>query len=365
MIMKERGLDKAEPETAEEKPANQSVAEPLETAESTPNDQASPPPSEERAPEFGVEEAPPERVPDNGYMPDPSMSVEAMNAYGYTDGDMLPLSKERAMELFERDITVYMLYDGNGAGMAFESEDIQMHTGIFGVTREEWESVKDSVPVVDTVDMQNRRENSFLNSPADSYAIYQLRNGDELRDYRFEGMERLQKAGLSVYCGNYELVYTGELHYPGDTYDKLNGLYQTFNINHPADFTGHSLSVSDIVALKQDGVVSCHYVDSFGFQALPSFVKPENYLKNAEMAMEDDYGLDGIINNGPKATVAELEQQAKSRQPISLMDLAAAVKREQKDDHKEKRPSVLEQLRAYKNMEKANTPVCKSAERDL
>lgn len=95
-------------------------------------------------------------------------------------------------------------------------------------------------------------------------------------------------------------------------------------------------------------------------------MKSENYLKNAEMAMEDDYGmLDGIINNGPKATVAELEQQSKSGQPISLMDLAAAVKREQKDDRKEKRPSVLEQLKTYENREKAKTLVRRSAERDL
>ncbi len=366
VIMKERSQDKAEPETAEEKPVDQSEAETLGNAENTPSGQASPSVSDEHAPEITVEEALPESTPDNGYMPDPAMSIEAMNAYGYTDDDMLPLSKDRAMELFERDITVYMLYDGNGAGMAFEPEDIQMHTGIIGVTREEWESVKDSVPVVDTIDMQSRRENSFLNNPADSYAIYQLKNGDELRDYRFEGMERLQKAGLNVERGNYEIIYAGELHYSGDTYDKLNGLYQTFNINHPADFTGHSLSVSDIVALKQNGVISCHYVDSFGFQELPSFLKPENYLKDAEMTMEDEYGmLDGIINNGPKATVAELEQQAETGQPISLMDLAAAVKREQKDNHKEKRPSVLEQLRAYKNMEKANTSVHKSAERDL
>lgn len=365
-IIKERGLDKAEPEIIDETPVDQSVAETLENTENTFSGQASPLISDERTPEFGVEEAPQEHAPDNGYMPDPAISIEAMNAYGYTDGDMLPLSKERAIELFERDITVYMIYDGNGAGMAFEPEDIQMHTGIFGVTREEWESVKDSVPVADTDDIQKKRENSFLNNPADSYAIYQLRNGDELRDYHFEGMERLQKAGLSVEHGNYELVYTGELHYSGDTYDKLNGLYQTFNINHPADFTGHSLSVSDIVALKQDGVISCHYVDSFGFQVLPAFLKPENYLKNAEMAMEDDYGmLDGIINNGPKATVAELEQQSKSGQPISLMDLAAAVKREQKDDHKGKRPSVLEQLRAVKAEPLNRITVPKSAELEL
>ena len=78
-------------------------------------------------------------------------------------------------------------------------------------------------------------------------------------------------------------------------------MFTKFNIDRPEDFKGHSLSVSDIVALRQNGVVSCHYVDSIGFQELPGFLKPENYLKAAEMAMEDDYGMiDGIINNGPK-----------------------------------------------------------------
>jgi hypothetical protein len=85
-------------------------------------------------------------------------------------------------------------------------------------------------------------------------------------------------------------------------------------------------------------------VDSVGFADVPSFIQPENYLKNAEMATEDDYdSIDGIINNGPKETVAELEQQAKSGQPISLLDLAEAAHRE---DQQEKKKSVLEQLHA-------------------
>lgn len=86
----------------------------------------------------------------------------------------------------------------------------------------------------------------------------------------------------------------------------LEELYAKFNVSRPDDFTGHSLSVSDIVALRQNGVVSCHYVDSIGFQELPGFLKPENYLKAAEMAMEDDYGMiDGVINNGKKEEPAE------------------------------------------------------------
>ena len=77
------------------------------------------------------------------------------------------------------------------------------------------------------------------------------------------------------------------------------------------------MSVSDIVAIKQDGKVSCHYCDSAGFTEIPGFL-PDNPLKNAEMAVEDDYGMiDGILNNGPKEpTVAQLEQQARSEQPI-------------------------------------------------
>jgi len=101
-------------------------------------------------------------------------------------------------------------------------------------------------------------------------------------------------------------VYTAPLLPYKDQNTMLEELYAKFNVSRPDDFTGHSLSVSDIVALRQNGVVSCHYVDSIGFQELPGFLKPENYLKAAEMAMEDDYGMiDGVINNGKKEEPAE------------------------------------------------------------
>lgn len=94
---------------------------------------------------------------------------------------------------------------------------------------------------------------------------------------------------------------------------KTDGAFYTFNLDHPTDFQVHSLSVGDIVALKQNDVLSCLYVDSWGFKELPGSLKPENYLKNAEMAIEDDYGvIDSIISNGPRKTVAELEEQAKT-----------------------------------------------------
>lgn len=77
--------------------------------------------------------------------------------------------------------------------------------------------------------------------------------------------------------------------------------YTRFNIERPEDFTGHSLSVSDVVVIRQNGQETAHYCDSFGFSEVPEFLEPENYLKNAEIAVEDDYGMvDGIINNSKK-----------------------------------------------------------------
>lgn len=296
-----------------------------------------------------VEEAPPMQAPENGYMPDPSMSIEAMNAYGYTDSDMLPLSKERALELFERDVPIYMLYDDNSAAMAFEPEDIQLFSGCFGISREDWEQIRGEVPPMDAEVVRHKREQAFLENRADTFAIYQLKRDDATTDLRFMNTEWLKKKGIEPQYDNYELVYTGALTYDGSQIDKLEGIYRTFNIDHPADFTGHSLSVSDIVALKQDGVVSCHYVDSVGYKELPTFMKAENYLKTAEMQLEDDYGMiDGIVNNGPRQTEPPARKQP-----------------EKQADIKSKKPSVLAKLRQYQKEDRKATTMHRSAERGL
>lgn len=180
--------------------------------------------------------------------------------------------------------------------------------------------------------------------------------------YRFMNYDYLQSKGVTPERGGYDAIYTGGFMDYGNARTNLDMIYQRFNVDHPADFKGHSLSVSDIVALKQNGVVSCHYVDSIGFRELPNFLKPENYLKNAEMAMEDDYGMiDGIINNGPKQpTVTALEEQVKAGFSISLTELAAASHREQK------KPSVLEKLRERTPEQSKNkTAPKRSAEREL
>ena len=283
-------------------------------------------------------------------MPDPTLTVDDMRSYGYLDSDMLPLSKDRAVELLEHDITVYMLYPDNAEEMVFEAEDIIKHDGMFGVTRPDWDAVKGHIPPRDV-------EQRFLNSPTDSMAIYQLRR-DAPVELRFANLGSLAAPPDPA---NYEAVYTREVYPDDDTGRILENFYYIFNDERPGDFVGHSLSVSDIVALKQDGKVSYHYCDSVGFQELPAFQKPENYLKAAEMSMEDDYGMiDGIINNGPKQpTVADLEAQVKAGMPISLMDLAEAA-------HREKKKSVLEQLKSQPAQERPHkTAPKKSAEKEL
>ena len=283
-------------------------------------------------------------------MPDPTLTVDDMRSYGYLDSDMLPLSKDRAVELLEHDITVYMLYPDNAEEMVFEAEDIIKHDGMFGVTRPDWDAVKGHIPPRDV-------EQRFLNSPTDSMAIYQLRR-DAPVELRFANLGSLAAPPDPA---NYEAVYTREVYPDDDTGRILENFYYIFNDERPGDFVGHSLSVSDIVALKQDGKVSYHYCDSMGFQELPAFQKPENYLKAAEMSMEDDYGMiDGIINNGPKQpTVADLEAQVKAGMSISLMDLAEAA-------HREKKKSVLEQLKSQPTQERPHkTAPKKSAEKEL
>ncbi|WP_337576300.1 LPD16 domain-containing protein [Fournierella sp.] len=304
-----------------------------------------------------------EQALDEYPMPDPALTQDDLEKCGYLDGDLLPLSKERAYELMERDLTVYIVQEGENPEMAFDTADLDAHDGIFAVSREEWEESPEFDKLVkDRMAHQEEREQAFLSHKGDCFAIYQVKHTDELRDIRYEGLEWIKSIGQTVQRNNYELVYTAPLQ-PSDLKgDTTEQLFYRFNNEHPADYGHPSMSVSDIVAIKRDGKVSCHYCDSFGFEQIPGFL-PDNPLKNAEMAVEDDYGMiDGIINNGPKEpTVAQLEQQARSGQPISLMDLAAAAHREDR----EKKKSVMEQLKSQPKTEPKKTAQKKSAEREL
>ena len=259
-------------------------------------------------------------------------------------------------------IDVYKRQD-NTESMVFDPQEIMEHGGLFGVDREEWEkSPQFHEKVMERQEHQQEREQAFLSQNRDCFAIYQVKHTDELRDIRYEGMDWLRSIGQAVKRENYDLVYTAPLESCNSPQAAVEQLYNQFNNDHPADYHHPSMSVSDIVAIRQDGKVSCHYCDSVGFTQIPGFL-PENPLKNAEMTVEDDYGMiDGIINNGAKEpTVAELEQQARNGQPISLMDLAAAAHREER----EKKKSVMEQLKSQTKAEHKKIAPKKSAEREI
>ena len=303
-----------------------------------------------------------EQALDEYPMLDEQVSTLDMQEYGYSYDGMIPVTRERALELDAAGLTVYVLHEDNTESMVFDPQEIIDHGGLFGVDREEWEkSPQFHEKVMERQEHQQEREQAFLSQNRDCFAIYQV-SRDDPQNVRFMNLDWLKSHDISIDRSNYDLIYTAPLRESGTVPEQLEKLYEQFNLQKPADFHSPSMSVSDIVAIKQDGKVSCHYCDSVGFTQIPGFL-PENPLKNAEMAVEDDYGMiDGIINNGAKEpTVAELEQQARSGQSISLMDLAAAAHREER----EKKKSVMEQLKSQPKAEHKKTAPKKSAEREI
>jgi len=262
----------------------------------------------------------------------------------------------------------------------------------------------------------------------DTFSIYQIKGGDETRDFRFEPYDRLQAAGNVVDRANYELVYSAPL--APET--SLEDIYTRFNIDHPKDFRGHSLSVSDVVVLHQDGQDAAHFVDSVGFRQVPEFLQEQkqltpddletgetvktprgtfhvtamsreqieaagygfhhqsddgkylimgngtrafavaaeqaqrdNPLKTAEQTTEQNGNMiDGIINNTP--TVDELEAKVKAGEQISLVDLANAVKAD-KERGKGAKPEKKPSIRAQlrADKEKAQKKNAKQKSQDL
>ena len=366
-ICKEKGIDLAADAPAQEQtqvPDHAELPNPDAELESTSQQIDAPVPLEASSPD--TPEPTSSMLPDAAEqaldeypMPDESLKVADLEACGYLDGDMLPLSRELAVELYDQDLSVYAIVDGGNAEMLFDREelDTQAPGTVLAVSREEWEqSSLFHEKIVERQQHQEERESAFLAHGGDCYAIYQVKR-DDPGNVRFMNMDWMQSHGKAIERGSYDLIYTAPLTATGSTDAKLEAIFEQFNLHRPSDYHSPSLSVSDIVALKQNGVISYHYCDSVGFKELPDFQK-ENYLKAAEMSTEDDYGMiDGIINNGKQPTVADLEQHAKSGQPISLMDLADAV-------HREKKPSVLEKLRDQQQPQRKSKPR-KSKEQEI
>lgn len=323
-ICKERGIDltveQAPQQAAEEKTMMEEATQP-----STENQQ------------FPAAQLPDAQEPalDEYPMPDPELTRNDLAQCGYPDSDLLPLSKERACELLERGLTIYIVQEGKNPEMVFDTADLNTHGGIFAMPREEWEqSSAFHEKVLQRQDRQQEREQAFLSHGGDCFAIYQVRR-DDPQNVRFMNLDWLQSNNLAVDRKNYDLIYTAPLHGTGNTMERLERLYEQFNLHKPVDFHSPSMSVSDIVAIRQNGQVSCYYCDSGGFTEVPGFL-PDNPLKNAEMALEDDYNMiDGILNNGSR------EMPAKEK------------------------PSLLERIKCQPKMGRKNAAPQKGAEMEI
>ena len=279
----------------------------------------------------------------NGYepyaagLPDPSITVSDMQEYGYSWDGMLPLKEETALHLYDKDdMQIFLLHEDGSESIPDSTEDIKAHAekgGIFGIHKEDWNALTEYRAMKEELAAgAPEKEMHLLYGKGDAFGIYQLKDGDGMRDYHFEPYDRLQTAGLSVETANYDLIYTAELT-PGTS---LEDIYTRFNIDRPEDFKGHSLSVSDIVVLHQNGENTAHYVDSIGYREVPEFLReqpaiaaeqPENYLKAAEQTTEQNANMiDGVINNTPNTDA--LEAKANAGEQISLADLADAIKKD-------------------------------------
>ena len=122
---------------------------------------------------------------------------------------------------------------------------------------------------------ESNTEALFLYGNEDKFGIYQLKDDKEMRDYRFESIEHLQRRGLEVDKNHYNLVYVGDL----TDKTSLDGIYEKLNLVRPEDFTGHSLSVSDLIVLHKDGENTAHFVDRFGFTEIDNFIEKENIME--------------------------------------------------------------------------------------
>ena len=220
-------------------------------------------------------------------LPDRMVGLSEMHEYGYSWDEMLPLTKERASELFGEDVAVYRLHADGSETLVEDSAALQGHDGLFGVEKGDWSAYLEYQTIKqELAESEPNREALLLYGKENRFGIYQLKSTEETRDFRYMAMDYLEMKGIPVSKENYELVYTGEL----KEGMSLDDIFTKFNIDHPADFTGHSLSVSDVVVLHQDGENTSHYVDSVGYREIPEFTKEMEVA--AEIAGEEVPAVD-------------------------------------------------------------------------
>ena len=314
---------------------------------------------------------------------------EKLAALGQTQEDHLPSEIEKF-----KDATGYeefLDFDPAEVKAALEDPDkSRIDEMLAFAEKAEREYMAEAAAYVQTPAAIVEQARAAQGEPVGSFSIYQLKGGNETLDYRFEPLDSIHRNGLSVKPENYELVYEAPL----TEKDNLESIYTRFNVDRPADFTGHSLSVSDIVVLHQNGKDTAHYCDRAGFSEVPEFLQPaqksreiteriqtprgsfylcgmtkeqmeadgygfhhasedgkylimangtqayavradapekDNPLRTAEMTLEDDYGMiDGVINNGRRGEELEKAREHAER------------------TQPEKKPSIRERLAAAK-----------------
>ena len=273
----------------------------------------------------------------NGYepyaveLPDPSITVPDMQAYGYSWDGMLPLKEEAALHLYTKeDMQIFLLHEDGSESIPGSPEDIKTHAekgGIFGVHKEDWNALTEYRAMKQELagneaTKEMLHEYGAKEQDENTFTIYQLKD-DVPVDYHFRSLERLQENGLAVDPANYEKIYTAPLT-PGMGLERI---FEKFNFDRPEDFKGHSLSVSDVVVLHQNGTDTAHYTDSIGFVDISEDFLLENPLKAAELSTEQNANMiDGVINNTPNTDA--LEAQAAAGEQISLADLADAIQKD-------------------------------------
>ncbi|MCL2546182.1 MAG: YodL domain-containing protein [Oscillospiraceae bacterium] len=271
----------------------------------------------------GKDYDPPPPPWDKEFMPDPSISVGDRDEYGYTSDDMLPLKYIRAAELHEQDHTIFMLYEDGTEAMAYDLNELKAHEGIYGIEREDWQKSLEYRENENKTNQQQEAaiESDFINAKEDTFAIYQIMDGvEKARDVRFEGLDSLEQRGLEVNRNNYVIVHTEPLA-PDTT---LEGIFQKFN-DPPKDFSGHSLSVSDVVVLNQGGEITSHFVDRVGFAELSAFLGVEKQPEQAASAVEQG-------GNEPPPTpadppTAEIPDIPRKDQPIYSLSADEALQK--------------------------------------
>ena len=291
--------------------------------------------------------------------PDPQTTIAHRNEYGYKNNAMLPLSNQRAAELFDAGHSIYLLYPDNTEAFVFDRDEIMAHTGLCGIDRSDWRSEKANISLE-----EGRREAELIFGSLPMYGLYQVKNGAEYRPYRFASMKELEANGLAVDRANYELVHAAPVKV-SEKESLLEHIYNYLNTEHPAGFHGRSPSVSDVIVFQWHNEISAHFVDTIGFKDLPSFTgnetppvpskEPQTYSQVGNTFETPDYS---------DSSAAQLETDAMAGKSISMLDLSKALKAERMPEpapthrapKRKEKPSLLGRLEEKKALVASRSP---------